>query len=1200
MPPQESNAEEIIRDEDYLQEQPLHETIDHATLDITPEAHVFHEQAANSDQYEAIPTPEVTEIIPETVAVNALERKQIDQDVIERFASLGFSKEDIESLEGFDQLSRGQQSMVFENLNQLTVGRIREEARDQAEETSKEEKSKGFLRRVYTGVKESFGAKKINIAKNEKELRDEMTQGGMEVHGETLKQLVEGMRNYGPAVVEREDGSLRVEYLESDGLTPEEKERINAFNEDADTFSRLPYEWSLGTATKEQQEEYHAKQLAFDMRKKQALDILRSHTGDAGAVEVMANIEYKMTLQRHLTTCEDATQALEDIEDQSVWTNALKSTVAEKGLYASMGAIARTATSSLLGVAAGPLAASLVGGVRGYIKAKEDLREQDRAMRQGKIEAAPSDGTAQNMVEAGGEQGAVAKMELMINRINTLDEEIAEIGDQDPDALEKKQKKRAQLVAFLDERVSYVNQKVDEGKMIFGERSERLKHQYELMSVTQRARAMVLASGTEVPGYARTEELSKRINDLLAKTDENINDARKRSVVIKTATATALAGGLASVSYIAVDALKWMGGAQSTYMEKMFGAYDESKQAELERMLVAAQGVEVLSIDPAESLSPGEELVPSFDAHAVNGLDLPPDYVMPGEVGGEWVKTETGLHVLKAELVPPHEVVRGDTLGKIVGDAFPGKSQGEILGVLRGMSADELRSIGITSGNPDLIYPGEHVDLAKLSSFFERTGGVSSQNLSGNMSIDTPIRTTVQEFPNSSGAAEYGGGGGGGGTPPVAHETSAVLAASEEAKTEVMPAAPLRGVKEYSQLELANWSKDKAEPFPLSEREAEDIYDFKPDFERAHSIQKEIGRYPNRSELQMYTTLAREDEAAAKLFVGEMKRSPMSQQQIVEFEKKLDGAGANAKPLGRPSRLPWINKDALATRSREVLGMEKPLAPKDVSVESILRRDLAGKMDNPQSFGPVGSESRAIAEEAYRASSAYPQGGMMRAEFESRGGVASRASLDPSAQANIPRSPLASAPSQTDFDPEGLDKAKALSASRAGGGVMQSQGVVAQEIPPVSSRFPNDPMIKTILESRGSQAENYRMQYEQQIEIARQNYLTQKSVIEETNRAMSTQQRQSMIGRASQVLLPQVFGGKSNTGLGEIIKQEAMTYGQQSVQSGAQMQAQLRQAENAMQQAIRNAGIAYQNNLSMLERNTMQQVTQREQALSKQ
>lgn len=669
----------------------------------------------NRDQAHTTGSPLLEQQIPSEGSPDVPKQSvEIAEDILAKFTERfpGIKKEDLESLEGFGELSRGQQRMVLENLAQLTVGRIREEAARVVEERSEAARSEGgFLGKVWIGLKESFGAKKIALAREEKRTAEEITRGGMDIHGEALRQLVSGMKEYGPGVKEMEDGTLRVEYLETNGLTPETAERVEAFNAAAQAFAEIPYAWSLEGASPKQREAYRSAELAFAMHKKEALGILKEFGGDTGAVKVMADIENKLTMQRFMTTCPDAVDELKQINDQSVWTKAIKSTVAERGLYFALGAATRSAVAGLVGTGgaliAAPVAAAVTGGLRGYLKAKDALREQDAAMRRGEKAKGGMEMTAKNMVEAGGEHGAAKKIELLMKRIDALDEQLAA----NPPMEEAKtlQKKKAQLVAFLNQRLDYAQEKINEGKMIFGEGNDRLSSQYELLSALTRGRAAAYvgseeleASGTE--SYGRTETLERRINTLLEKTNERINAARKLYVTKQTAKAATIAAGFGALGGLSADLIKWMNGAQSTAMEKMFGEWDEVKAAALERMASAKNGLEEFFTDNAAT----DNTLKAAVETSVDQIGTANPVIRPIDIDNALEKGLSGAELVSREVAP------GETLTRIFSSEIPelqGMSNEEVYRLLTTLTPEELRAINVSSSNIDLIRVGERLDL---------------------------------------------------------------------------------------------------------------------------------------------------------------------------------------------------------------------------------------------------------------------------------------------------------------------------------------------------------------------------------------------------------------------------------------------------------------------------------------------------------
>ncbi len=676
--------------------------------------------------------------------------KEVPPDIATKFAELGWKAEDLATMEGFSELSRGQQKQVYENLSALVIGRIHEEAKDGAEEASKRARGDArFLGKMWIGMKESFGAKKIDTAAREKQLASDLEKGGMAMHKDVMEQLVGGMKKYGPEVEELPNGDIRPKFLSAEGLSNENAERIEAFNAQARSFSKVPYEWSLDTATKSQREKYSIEQLAFDMRKKEALSLISKEGGEGNAIGVMADIEGKLTMDRFMQTSPDAVRELQNIKKQSTWTRAISSTVAEKGAYMALGIATRSVLGATLGVACAPLAASVTGGLRGYFKAKESLREQDRSARQGKETQGGTEKTSKNMVEAGGEQGSVAKINLLMKRIDSIDQML--LSGPPADEVAMMEKKKLQLLAFLNQRLDYTQEKISEGKMIFGEAGERLSNQYEITSVLARGRAEVCAreedisaSGGEV--YARTETLSGRITTLLEKTDEQTKDARTKMVVMQTAKAAALGAGFAAAGALGRDAFSWMRGSQESFLGKSVGSYDEVKAAALEKIAALKSGIEDGVGEIGARMASGFESIPGIainEGAAVEWVETPsglsalPEDIAPAELDAIWKESSTGLHKTEEDFITSesgvqalersnvYEVKSGDTVTSILKAKFPGITNTQI----ENLRSQNLKDFGIQSGNLDKIGLSDKLDMNKLEEAIKNGKGTGSASL---------------------------------------------------------------------------------------------------------------------------------------------------------------------------------------------------------------------------------------------------------------------------------------------------------------------------------------------------------------------------------------------------------------------------------------------------------------------------------------
>lgn len=88
--------------------------------------------------------------------------------------------------------------------------------------------------------------------------------------------------------------------------------------------------------------------------------------------------------------------------------------------------------------------------------------------------------------------------------------------------------------------------------------------------------------------------------------------------------------------------------------------------------------------------------------------------------------------------IPEYTVVPGDNLTRILSENVPllggldrGAQETAIQNVLRTLSKEEIQSLGIRSGNPDLIYPGETINMKRFAELISERGsggggGVSS------------------------------------------------------------------------------------------------------------------------------------------------------------------------------------------------------------------------------------------------------------------------------------------------------------------------------------------------------------------------------------------------------------------------------------------------------------------------------------------
>ena len=320
---------------------------------------------------EIIPAPGMPiEKTPEEIKIENLE---------EKFKFLNISLNDLESVEGYNSLSYGQKILLADNLKQLVLGRIQNEALGEYKEKVGQEK---LLKRIWLGI-----SKKFQIAKSEKNKAEEISKGGIDLHGPILKQLVNGLREFGPEV-EEIDEKLEIKYLsekdfssELNFLSPEEKDIVKTFNHSAEKFSKIPDEWRYHTASKSDQAKFMAAKKEYETALAGIAPIIRRERSEDYTVAALQELDKKVAFNQFLNTNPEAEKILANIKDKNVLSTFLKSLIKSSasmnGLFFAGGAVVRSFTVGALGFVGAPLAAGIIGGLRARHRAKENIKETE-------------------------------------------------------------------------------------------------------------------------------------------------------------------------------------------------------------------------------------------------------------------------------------------------------------------------------------------------------------------------------------------------------------------------------------------------------------------------------------------------------------------------------------------------------------------------------------------------------------------------------------------------------------------------------------------------------------------------------------------------------------------------------------------------------------------------------------------------------
>ncbi|MBI3671428.1 hypothetical protein HY249_01380 [Candidatus Azambacteria bacterium] len=657
------------------------------------------------------PAEEPKEILdkkPEVVLTEEEEKK-----IEGAFSEFNISQKELNDLPGFSELSYGQRLLVAENLNQIKLGMIEEKAR---EAYGEEMKSSGFLGRMWKGI-----SKKYQLAKQEKASLKEIEKGGVEVLGAALENLIK-RAGEGPGVEVLEDGEFEMQYAEGfDGITKERQEIIDNFNEVATRFGKMPEEWRFDTASKENQEAYKDLLEEYEEARKGLLDLHETRGTSMGAAIDVNRIDGMVKMNQFLNTHTDVEEELKKINDESAWKRVMMDVVTERGVYAAAGFLTRTATVSLIGALGAPLAAAGLGGFMASKRAKENLREKDMMARRGEKDESE---TSKNIVDA---ENLDKKLEYLLERIEK---------EEDP-------KNKENLLSQMKERVDYIQGKMEDGLVNYGNESERLNNQYKL---TQRLSGLMVA--IEEGNVRSREKIERRLEAALKSKKEGISEARKEHIKKQIKRGALIGAGFAGSGYL----LRHFGGELFNWLESKNGATksdilcvsnEEVKEAQdaatspqHQEMPGAVSGVapnlppENLPIE-GDDLGVGKVLK---DALAVEGslphVEAP---YTPEIAGGQLnpedttasaeVKGVSAPDVNKTTAEAVYEAKSGDSLWKIIGnmdelkDLEGGQKSNAIANIIEAVKKDPeaLKALGFESPESiDHLEVGQEMDIAKM------------------------------------------------------------------------------------------------------------------------------------------------------------------------------------------------------------------------------------------------------------------------------------------------------------------------------------------------------------------------------------------------------------------------------------------------------------------------------------------------------
>ena len=688
---------------------PTEKTIENKTASPSPEA------------LDSIKSPKVPEEVAHTLSPDAVRSFE---------KTFGITKEDLASVEGFDRLSSEQQKFIFENLSQVALGNIEEESARIVSEKGGQRKSetvgnyKRLLNIVLSPARDVMNG--YAELKTKKQAVENLRTSGILEHGDILRMLVDDMVKHGPAVKADKDGNPVIDLINIQ-MEPQNRTLRNAmrladfeFNAAAHALAKTPAGWratvdieedgamarvrrffrekapALGNRGKVQENTYAKRETEYNAAKERLAEVLKMNgASDLQIAEALIGVDSRVHQLQTLRTNPDAVGELAHISDQSFSVELAKRFFTGNGGYMALGAVGRTLGGAAFGFLGAPVAAGGLAYLRSWNRTAAELRERDRNARAG---ARDTKAGALNVVAA-----EMAEQTVFVNgkeMQNGLTAKLQRLVERAKNAEGDTKKK---LLAQLRSRVEYVNDKQRLQRIDYGNTKGKVSRQVALTGALGEALAYLsaedMADGVETTARAGATKI--RLAQKLDRTEEMLVEARR-----------------------------------------------DARKKELKNSVVTAAGFSVAGAliadyfrdDSAVRGFVGAEATPSAPEAAASGSSAPYE-ATEGAPNPEAAPTAPS-----PEAIAPYAIRQGDTLWDILSQKTSLTELGEtrarenaVANIIKSLSAGELQEIGITSGDARKIYPGDTINMEKLSALITEHKSIieNARARFGTLPIDT-------------------------------------------------------------------------------------------------------------------------------------------------------------------------------------------------------------------------------------------------------------------------------------------------------------------------------------------------------------------------------------------------------------------------------------------------------------------------------
>ena len=581
-------------------------------------------------------------------------------------AAFAINQKELREIPGYGELTDGQKEMVFENLRQVTLGRIQEEAQKEYRKNTAESK---FLGRVWQGI-----SKRYQIAKLERAQSSAFESGGIASHGKYLEKLIAGARE-GPEAIRNKDGTLEIKFVSENAYkelvghdaSAAEGEFIDSLNASIANFAKIPDEWALPTATKKEKKAYEAAKEEYENARHALIERMNHGRGGQYALEKALNLDEKVSMTQFLSSHPDVEKELQTINSKKLWVRALQNVATERGLYFAFGTASRSIAVGLLGALGAPIAAASMGGFIAHRRAKETVSTEARMSRRGQVKTAEREKSSGERVMR--ESRDYAKAEILAKRIDFLIQRIDD-GDQ----------KSGIHLKHLDRLVQLTESKLEDGLVNFGKDVQRIENQFTLTKRLGIARAHLFEK-------KHGRELHERLDTVLTGRKEKVSREQKKYVRSQVIRGALLAGAFAGAGRAAAEYF-YAGSGRGSAPPEGAKAWDKTPAGKEYRAMLWGEVGGRIGREPTEeelnaiAKIQKEGRGQSSMAELLSRMRERPEGVSAREIE-ELYGTKAGIAPPETPIAPPDEEAK-------IGRAIKEATSEDIRGIA-GFTAEQLR-----------------------------------------------------------------------------------------------------------------------------------------------------------------------------------------------------------------------------------------------------------------------------------------------------------------------------------------------------------------------------------------------------------------------------------------------------------------------------------------------------------------------------